>query len=737
MDSGARFPLSQLTLRIRIGIAAFCGLIAFAPSAIAMLRDWTSVSLANVAVLVIALALWTCGWFSRRLRPALLTGSLALMLAGIVLLPPTSAFIWPRLASVALALAITAAAMTNVPVTAVLTAGALTLLFIDSERALPLAGHLSSTTLGKVATALGILMIAPAMAYVSQLWSRRCSELDLAANASREREAQALSAERAESARAAVDRRIHETVLNTLAAVSRAEMSPSAAQAQCASDLHDLDSLSSGAPRGVQDMLAALLTKNQVPGPILGVIHSDVAFRDDDVAQVAFDALNEVLRNVIRHARATRTSIRAVATSQAITFTVEDDGVGMDDSTRARFGLRRALADSVQAVGGTVAVTSGAERGTRVTITIPLSSPRSTPPSREAALDLLLGPLGARLAMLPALAIGLVLLIPTGLVFTTSIAVMLCYALFAGFVIAVSLRWTSGRLALLSAASLAFLLATQAAAWWGLRDCSSASGLHVIAFATAGAMVLPALSLRSLRTTWLFITAFSVPTLLLPWALPSDCRPEALVPSAETITWVVALVGIIALLARAVDRSDRELDQRWREATLADARRQALHAADERWRRSVNSETREFLSGVASGAASPASADVRAAAVRLESRLRSLLETSRIPGEGMRTFLDGVVERASAAGAAVSVTVIDGREDPQPPEDVCATLVAVAEHPETRAMSITLLERELLVASDRTALSASGCRDLGDTEDPTTAVAVITWSREEDPAGPS
>ena len=696
-----------------------------------MLLDLGSVSPTNVAVLAIPLVLWASGWFTRRLRPMLLTASLSLMLAGIVLLPSTSTFLWPRLASVALALAITAAAMTGVVITAVLTAGALALLVIDSERAAPVAGHLSGTPLGEVATALGILMIAPAMAFVSQLWSRRCRELDLTANASREREAQALSAERAEAARAAVDRRIHETVLNTLAAVSRAAISPAAAQAQCTSDLHELDSLSGGAPRGIQDMLASLLAKNAVPRPVLGVIDSDVKFLDDDVAQVAFDALNEVLRNVIRHAQATRTSIRAVATSTTVTFSVEDDGVGMDDSTRARFGLRRALADSVHAVGGTVTVTSGAERGTRVTISVPLTSPRSAPPARAAALELLLGPLGARLAMLPALAIGLVLLIPTGLAFTTSIVLMLCYALFAGCVISVSLRWTSGRLALLSAASLGFLLASQAAAWWGLQACTSASGLHLVVFTTAGAMVLPALSLGSLRTTWLFIAAFGVPTLLLPWALPEECRPEALIPAVETTTWVVALVGIIALLARAVDRSDRELDQRWREATLADARRQALHAADERWR-SVNQETREFLIGVASGAASPTDGSIRNDAARLESRLRSLLETSRIPADGMRTFLDDVIERVSASGAAVSVTVIDGLDAPLPPAAVYDTLVAVGEHPETRAMSITLLDRELLVASDRTALTESGCDDLSDTEDPSTAVAVLTWTRDAD-----
>ncbi|MFM8240132.1 MAG: ATP-binding protein, partial [Actinomycetota bacterium] len=647
------------------------------------------------------------------------------------LVPPPTDFMWPRLASVALATAITAAAMTNVLVTAGLTAASVALLVFDAQRPEPHAGHLSSTTLGQVATALGILAIAPAMAYVSRLWISLCAEIDAAANASREREAQALAAERASAARAAVDRRIHETVLNTLASISRAAIAPAAAQAQCASDLRELDSLRGGAPRSVQDMLALLLDKHPVPGPVLGVVHSDVVFRDDDAAQVAFDAMGEVLRNVTRHARATRTHIRAAARSSTVTFTVADDGVGMDESTKARFGLRRALVDSISSMGGQVLVTSAPGRGTQVDITMPLASPRSMPPAREAALDVLLGPVGARLAMLPALALGLVLLIPTSLTFSPALPVAVSYLAFAAVVIVVTVRWKARRTAVFAALALVFLITTQAAAWWGQQGCTSSSGIHLVVFATVGAMVIPALSIGRLRITWLLMVAISIPTLALPWVLPVECRPEALIPAVETTTWVAALVGIIAVLSRAVDRSDRGLDLRWRDVTLAEARRQALQAADERWT-SVNAETRELLSIVANGSVSPLDPQVRASATRLESRLRSLLETSRIPQDGMRAFLDDVIERIASAGQTVSVTVIDSDAAVPPPPEVYDTLVAVSEHPGTRGMSLTLLDHELLVTADRHALTACGCRDLGETEDPDTAVAVLTWAGDSD-----
>lgn len=724
-----RHPLTQLTARIQAGIAAFCGLIGFGPSLAALVLGWQYATPINVAMLGVPLALWVSAWFVPRLRPILLTGGLALLLALIVLMPPSGEFVWPRIASVALALAITAAVVTNVPVTIGLTVIALGLLLVDAQRANPNAGHLSSTTLGQAATALGILLIAPAMAYVSRLWTARSRELDAAANESRRREGQALAAERAESARAAVDRRIHETVLNTLAAVSRASIPPDAAQIQCANDLRDLDSHQGGAPRNVQDMLAILLGRHPVPGPVLGVVHSDVRFRDDDAAQVAFDAMSEVLRNVIRHSRATRTSIRAAGRSSTVTMTVVDDGIGMDESAKARFGLRRALADSIHSMGGDVVVTTAPGRGTQVDITMPLASPRSRPPQHVPSLDVLLGPLSARLAMLPALAIGLVLIVPTALTFTTALPLIASYLLFAACVFTISVRWQAGRLALLATTALFLLAATQGLTWWGSEGCASASGTHIIVFSTAGAMVLPALSLGRLRLTWLYLAVVALPTLVLPWTLPADCRQEAVVPAIETTIWLVALAGIIAVLSRAFDRSDRELDQRWREVMLTDARRQALQAADERWR-SVNAETRDLLGAIATGEASPLDLEVRTSAARLESRLRSLLESSRIPHEGMRAFLDDVIETVTAAGSCVSVTVIDGGAQERPPDDVFHTLVALGHHPDTRSMSITLIDHEFLVAANRDALVASGCRDLSDTEDPGMAVAVLNWDQD-------
>ncbi len=731
---GPRAPLTHLTQRIRRGIAAVSGVVGFGPSVVALFAQRDLIDLVDIAVLVIPMAVWVSAWFARRYTQTLLTGSLALFLLGIVIIPCSAGFLWPRLAGIALALAITAATTGGVVTTALLSIFGVVLVFIDSDRAVPHGEHISTTLLDQLGTSLGIVLIAPAMAYLANLWTRVCAQRDTAANAARDREARALAAGRASAVGSAVDRRIHETVLNTLGAIARAQIDQEAARQQCINDLAELDSLTVAAPRSVQDMLALLLERHPVPGPILSVVHSDVRFYDDETAQVAFDAVGEALRNVVRHSGATRTTLRATAQSRHITFVVIDDGGGMDASAQERFGMRRALTDAITSVGGDVRITSALGQGTRVEISLPMSTPRIAAPRRESALNVLLGPAGARLAMLPAVALGLLLLIPIALTFSAPWTIAAPYLAFAAVVLWLGAHWNSGYAAILSWISLALLLTTQYAAWSTLQGCDSAGGLHLILFATAGAMVLPALALRQLALSGLLLAAVSLPTITIPWALPTTCRAEAAIPAVETTIWVALLVGIIALLSTAVDRSDASQDERWTEIALADAQRIAREAADERWR-SVDVETRALLVNVSTGAAAIWQPEVRSAAGRLENRLRSLLETARIGNATGRTSLESVVELANTHGTALSMTVIDDTWNEEPPAEVIDSLVAVACNPATDSMSLTVLDGEILVSAPRDALTDAGLVDLAETEHDDIYVASLAWANTD--AGPS
>lgn len=708
-------------------MAIFTGLVAFAPSLLNLIIKRADITWPLALAWVIAVGLWLLAWTAHARRSALLPLPIALFLTLIAALPVPNDYTWPRLAGIALALAVTSAAVSGVLPTIAWSVYAVALVALDYARDEPHAGHLSTSGLDVASTMLGIVVIPTAIAVVSRQWNLACEEADASSEASRVRRAQARAAERAEAARAAVDRRIHETVLNTLATIARSRTSSEAARAQCAQDLSALDSLEESAPRDVRGLLTRLLERHPVPSPTVTVVAGDVSFRDSDMADTAYAAVGEVLRNVTRHARATRTVIKVRIPRGHVTFIISDDGIGMDDSARQRFGMRRALIESVEASGGSVRVESRPGAGTTVTITLPVARRRSQkPPMATPSVDVLLGPPSVRVAMISALAIGIVLLIPTAATFSQPLLVAAAYLVFATLVSLIAVQWRGRRSGLLAWVVLVTMLGVQAAAVSGVQGCESAGGLHQVLFTTAAAMLLPPLVLRRASGTIALVLLVVVPTILASWALPAGCRVEALIPAVETSLWVVVLVSIIAALSKAFDRSSIELISRWEDIAETEARLLALQAADQRWH-SVDALTRDLLADVADGEVSPEDPAVRSAAMRLEARIRSLFETAKVRSPELRACLEEVVEAVTAAGVPVTVMFVSEELLGTPRPDLNETLIEIGRRSARSGLHITLLDGELLVAADRSALVDGKLAPLEDTEDPLTAVAVIPW----------
>ncbi len=111
-------------------------------------------------------------------------------------------------------------------------------------------------------------------------------------------------------------------------------------------------------------------------------------------AQLIVSLAQELLSNVVRHARANRVAITLRRTGAGIAFEVGDDGIGMD-----RERPRRALAQGhvglasvamrVESLGGSVRITTDPGRGTRVRALIPARavdvSGAGTAPRRRAS----------------------------------------------------------------------------------------------------------------------------------------------------------------------------------------------------------------------------------------------------------------------------------------------------------------------------------------------------------------
>jgi signal transduction histidine kinase len=118
---------------------------------------------------------------------------------------------------------------------------------------------------------------------------------------------------------------------------------------------------------GLEPALRALTRRAGVP------VELEIRVRErlpDRIEVAAYYALSEALTNAAKHARASLVKDEVGVVDEALRLLVSDDGVGGADPSRGS-GLD-GLSDRVEAVGGTIVVTSRPGRGTSLLVTIPL-----------------------------------------------------------------------------------------------------------------------------------------------------------------------------------------------------------------------------------------------------------------------------------------------------------------------------------------------------------------------------
>ena len=98
----------------------------------------------------------------------------------------------------------------------------------------------------------------------------------------------------------------------------------------------------------------------------------------DDLAELLFRAVQQLLVNVVKHAQTQEARVAVVTEGEYVRIRVEDKGIGFDASKiesqedRARrFGLF-SIRERLHHLGGSVAILSEAGRGTQVSLTAPL-----------------------------------------------------------------------------------------------------------------------------------------------------------------------------------------------------------------------------------------------------------------------------------------------------------------------------------------------------------------------------
>ena len=100
-----------------------------------------------------------------------------------------------------------------------------------------------------------------------------------------------------------------------------------------------------------------------------GEVHLPLSIQAE-IYQIA----QEVLNNVVKHAKATRVSVELLLTEKTTTLDIHDDGIGFDPTSARKaggFGLT-SIEERAAKMGGTVLVQSEVSHGTRVRVEIPV-----------------------------------------------------------------------------------------------------------------------------------------------------------------------------------------------------------------------------------------------------------------------------------------------------------------------------------------------------------------------------
>ncbi len=93
-----------------------------------------------------------------------------------------------------------------------------------------------------------------------------------------------------------------------------------------------------------------------------------------DVEAATYFCVLEAMQNASRHAHGAVVHVRLGRSDETVWFEVSDDGVGFDLDATVGHGLTN-MADRLGAIGGTLSVRSGADRGTHVSGRIPIFPP--------------------------------------------------------------------------------------------------------------------------------------------------------------------------------------------------------------------------------------------------------------------------------------------------------------------------------------------------------------------------
>ena len=469
---------------------------------------------------------------------------------------------------------------------------------------------------------------------------------------------------------AAVARRIHETILNTLAAIGMGltEASDQTARDACRRNLEQLERglqlpLQSNI-RSIIDSALQVLGSTELRCSV--VIKNDVEV-DSYTAIALRDAIVEALRNVERHSGVLDAQAD-VEVGNRIVIRISDQGIGLTSIGHERFGLRNAIRANMASIGGSAMLSRNDAGGTTVTLECPINPRRTTQvptfPTLGAADSSLLGRFGAA-------GTNIFMLVITAYVvreFPNPQAIALSIAAYVATIFVLAMFWQSRVRLVISLVGLALMPLPFIIAGLGPLTCVAAPGAQGIITGMAGGGVLVLLvALQSGLGRLAVIVLAVAGSFFLSARLPVSCQQEAFLASTVNLIYMVAISLMLTWIDRSFDVRRQAARDAWEDLLEDRVARQRYEAELSSWEL-VGNATRELLESIARGDRKASEPAIQQAAVRQAEILRA--ELGLVPASGVMTGevvsrLGGIADEVGVTFQAESLMTLE-RKDPLP-----------------------------------------------------------------------
>ncbi len=468
----------------------------------------------------------------------------------------------------------------------------------------------------------------------------------------------------------AVARRIHETILNTLAAMSMGVDPDREAEARAACR-RDLEQMNRDVRRldacGVREVIDSAIATIQPSRLVCAVrMHSD-RIVEPRIANALHDAVVEALRNVERHSGQLHADVD-VRVDETITIAVRDEGRGAPHATTERFGLRNSLRSNMASINGRVNLEENDRGGTTLTLQAPVEVDRGiavpTFPILGAADATLIGRLGAAGTNI----FMLLILAPVLAAVPDPIPLAITTVAFIGLVVLLAFAWQTSIRPLLNWCGIALLSLPFVVIAWQPLACSVSPALQaLVAGASGGAALLLLVANRPLYRRLLIMLLAIAGPLLATLRLPDECRVEPGLTVGVNAVYLVAIVSVLTWIDLRFEVRRAQAQSAWRAFVENQAAREREAAVARGWNL-IGPGTRDLLEGVADGSLALSDPEARTRAAAEASSIRSSLGLALEPGDTFGAFTRRLVRVAMQVGATIDAESLTPaqRTDPLP-----------------------------------------------------------------------